>query len=56
MPIWEKLNTNSSNINEVIRTVLNVLVFFLQKDFAHTKSTKSAKRHKDTLAKAQKRK
>ena len=55
----------SSNINEVIRAVLNFL-FFLQKDFAHTKSTKrtkstkgtkktkSTKRHNDTQAKAQK--
>ena len=52
----------SSNINEVVRTVLNFLFyffFFLQKDFARTKSTKSSKstkstkRHKDTQAKAQ---
>ena len=45
----------SSNINEVIRAVLNPS-FFLQKDFARTKSTKSTKsmkRHKDTQAKAQ---
>ena len=27
--------------------------FFLQKDFARTKSTKSTKRHKDTQTKAQ---
>ena len=33
-------NNDSSNINEVIRAVLNFL-FFLQKDFAHTKSTKT---------------
>ena len=45
----------SSNINEVIKAVLNSL-FFLRKDFALTKSTKSTKRHKDTRAKAQKRK
>ena len=32
----------SSNVNEVIRAVLNSL-FFLWKDFARTKSTKSAK-------------
>ena len=32
----------SSNVNEVIRTVLNSL-FFLQNDFARTKSTKSTK-------------
>ena len=31
-----------SNVNEVIRAVLNSL-FFLQKDFARTKSTKSTK-------------
>ena len=42
----------SSNINEVIKAVLNSL-FFLRKDFAHTKSTKSTKRHKYTRAKAQ---
>ena len=36
----------SSNINEVIRAVLNSL-FFLWKDFARTKSTKNTKRHKD---------
>ena len=53
----------SSIINEVMRAVLNFLFFiFLPKDFAHTKrtkstkSTKSTKRHKDTQAKAQKRK
>ena len=48
----------SSNINEVTRAALNSL-FFLRKDFARTKSTKSTKstkRHKDTRAKAQKRK
>ena len=33
----------SSNINEVIRAVLNPLFFFLQKDFARTKSTKKHK-------------
>ena len=37
----------SSNINEVIRTVLNLL-FFLRKDFTHTKSTKSTKSTKNT--------
>ena len=31
----------SSNVNEVIRVVLNC--FFLRKDFARTKSTKSTK-------------
>ena len=45
----------SSNINEVIKAVLNSL-FFLRKDFAHTKSTKSTKWHKDPRVKAQKRK
>ena len=35
---------SSSNINEIIRAVLNSLFFlFLRKDFAHTKSTKSTK-------------
>ena len=39
------LGPESSNINEVIRAVLNSLFnFFLQKDFARTKSTK---KHKD---------
>ena len=64
------LREMNSNINEVIRAVLNFL-FFLQKDFAHRKSTKrtkgtkrtkstkgtkktSTKRHNDTQAKAQK--
>ena len=32
----------SSNVNEVIKAVLNSL-FFLRKDFAHTKSTKTSK-------------
>ena len=53
-----------SNINEVIRAVLNFF-FFLRKDFTRTKSTKrtksnkstkstkSTERHKDTQAKAQ---
>ena len=30
----------SSNINEVIRAVLNFFLIFLQKDFVRTKSTK----------------
>ena len=34
----------SSNINEVISAVLNSL-FFLQKDFARTKSSKKHKEH-----------
>ena len=51
----------SSNINEVIKAVLNsfIYLFFLRKDFAHTKSTKgtkSTKRYEDTWARAQKRK
>ena len=44
-----------SNINEVIRAVLNSL-FFLQKDFARiksTKSTKSTKAQKHNRAKVQ---
>ena len=37
----------SSNINEFIWAVLNSLyIFFLRKDFAHTKSTKTHKKHK----------
>ena len=31
----------SSNINEVIRSVLNFLIFFLQKDFTSTKKHKT---------------
>ena len=48
----------SSNSNEVIRAVLNS--FFLQKDFACTKSTKSikstksTKRHQDATKQKQK--
>ena len=57
------IKSSSSNINEVIRVVLNS--FFLRKDFERTerpkapkapKSTKSTKRYKETQAKAQKRK
>ena len=33
------LGPESSNKNEVIRAVLNPLLFFLRKDFAGTKST-----------------
>ena len=36
----------SSNINEVIRAVLNSLFFVLQKYFARVKSTKKHKKHK----------
>ena len=53
----------SSNINEVIRAVLNSLFFFFYEKILHapkstksTKSIKSIKRYKDTQAKAQKRK
>ena len=35
---------HSSNVNEVIRAILNFFLFFLRKDFTRTKSTKSAKR------------
>ena len=55
--VSQQSKNNSSNI-EVIRAVLNS--FFLQKDFAHTKSTKntkstkSTKRHKDTQEKSTK--
>ena len=38
----------SSNINEVITTILNSLFFFLRKDFARTKTTKSRKSTKNT--------
>ena len=40
----------SRNVNEVIRAVLNSL-FFLRKDFAHTKSTKRTKRTKTSMQK-----
>ena len=45
-PFWP--TETSSNINEVIRAVLNFLLFFLQKDFARTKSTTSSKSTKST--------
>ena len=37
----------SSNINEIIKAVLNFVFFFffLRKDFARTKSTKKHKKH-----------
>ena len=37
----------------LLRAVLNFSLFFLLKDLAGAKSTKSTKRHKDTQAKAQ---
>ena len=39
-----------SNINQVIKAVLNFLFFFLRKDFARTKSTKSTKSTKTPKA------
>ena len=36
----------SSNINEVIRAVLNSLFFYLQKDFARTKKHQNATEQK----------
>ena len=51
MQAFEKVADNSSsNINEVIRAVLNSLLFFLRKDLSHTKSTKSIKSTKGTKA------
>ena len=47
-----KINA-SSNLNEVIRAVLNSLLIFLQKDFTRTKSTKAQRRNQ---AKVQKHK
>ena len=38
----------SSNINEVIRAVLNFFFFFLRKDFACTQSAKGTKSTKST--------
>ena len=48
----------SSNINEIIRAVLNLLYFFTKRFRTHQKHQKhqSTKRHKDTRAKAHKRK
>ena len=50
----------SSNINEVVRVVINSLFFFYEKIFTRikkyqkaSKSTKSIKRYKDTQTKAQ---
>ena len=44
-----RVNGTSSNINEVIRAVLNfLLLFFLQKDFARTKNTKRTQGTKGT--------
>ena len=49
----------SSNINEVIKTILNLL-FFLRKHFTHAKkhqkASKAQKAQKRNQAKAQKRK
>ena len=57
----QKINSfkmrNSSNTDEVIKTVLNFLIFFTRKFYTHKKrkSTKSTKRTKNTKArKAQK--
>ena len=46
------LSNDSSNINEVIRTVLNSL-FFLRKDFARTKAPKVPKAQRHNQAKVQ---
>ena len=40
---------NSSNINDVIRTVLNVF-FFLRKDFTRTKKHHKAQKHNQAKA------
>ena len=45
---------NSSNINQIIKAVLNPLFIYLRKDFARTESTKSTKKDKNAK-KAQKR-
>ena len=54
---YESNHHISSNVIEVIRAVLNSLLFiyffFLQKDFARTKSTKSTKAQRHNQAKAQ---
>ena len=54
---WSKilrpyLEPVSSNVNEVIRAVLNSL-FFLRKDFARTKAPKAPKAQRRNQAKAQ---
>ena len=43
-----ELNPRSSNINEVIRAVLNSLFFFYKKFWHAPKSIKSTKEHKST--------
>ena len=44
-----RVNGTSSNINEVIRAVLNFLLFFvLRKDFARTKNTERTQGTKGT--------
>ena len=51
--VYKNINQcNNSNINEVIRAVLNSLFFFFfyKKDLARTESTKSIKRTKSTKA------
>ena len=53
------VKVSSKNVNEVIGAVVNFSFFFLQKDFARTKSTKSTKvpkAQRRNQAKAQKRK
>ena len=37
----------SSNVNEVTGAVLNIFIFFLQKDFTRTNSTKSIQANKN---------
>ena len=50
----EEYRKLSSNVNEVIMTVLNSLFYFLRKDFARTKSTKKhQKAQRRNQAKAQ---
>ena len=54
-----ELNPRSSNINEVIRAVLNSLfIYFFYKKFWHApksiKSTKEHKKHKNTTKQKQK--
>ena len=47
---WKIFKNTGSNVNEVIRAVLNSLHFFFQKDFTRTESTKA---QRQSQAKAQ---
>ena len=54
-PLTKEELKESSNINAVIRAILNVLFFCLRKDFARTKSIKKTKKKNTTQKNANKR-